>query len=70
MVLCPLLPSVSVKLVVLNMLLYVSLIAVTVSQPWRVPASNVLDTVLHVGLLVPRLQNAAECCRCRPALTC
>ncbi|CAE7243445.1 RPS6 [Symbiodinium natans] len=52
MVLCPLLPSVSVKLAALNVLLYLSLIAMTLSQPWRVPASNVLDTLLHVGLLV------------------
>ena len=55
MVLCPLLPSVSVKLAALNVLLYLSLIAMTLSQPWRVPASNVLDTLLHVGLLVPEL---------------
>ncbi|CAE7946076.1 unnamed protein product, partial [Symbiodinium sp. KB8] len=49
-VLCPLLPSLSIKLVVLNVLLYSSLIA-TLSQPWRVPASNALDVLLHVGLL-------------------
>ncbi|CAE7247064.1 RPS6, partial [Symbiodinium microadriaticum] len=51
-VLCPLLPSLSIKLVVLNVLLYSSLIATTLSQPWRVPASNALDVLLHVGLLV------------------
>ncbi|CAE6956863.1 RPS6, partial [Symbiodinium sp. CCMP2456] len=51
-VLCPLLPSLSIKLVVLNVLLYSSLIATTLSQPWRVPASNALDMLLHVGLLV------------------
>ena len=53
MVVCPLLPSLFVKLVVMNILLYSSLITMTLSQPWRVSASNSLDMLLHVGLLVP-----------------
>ncbi|CAE7193744.1 RPS6 [Symbiodinium natans] len=51
-VLCPLIPATSVKLVTMNILLYTSLVLVALGKPWRVPASNVLDIILHIGLLV------------------
>ncbi|CAE7193759.1 ZNF557 [Symbiodinium natans] len=51
-VLCPLIHADAVQLVTMNIILYLSLVATAVAQPWRMPASNVLDMWLHVGLLV------------------
>lgn len=52
MVLCPLIPAAAVQLVIMNIILYLSLVTIAVAQPWRLPMSNVLDIWLHIGLLV------------------
>ena len=51
-VLCPLLPSTSGKVLCLNLLLYVSLVVTAFSKPWRAMACNYLDIVLVTGMLV------------------
>jgi len=51
-VLCPLLPSTSGKVLCLNLLLYGSLIMTAFSKPWRAMACNYLDIVLMTGMLV------------------
>ncbi|CAE7027454.1 RPS6, partial [Symbiodinium sp. CCMP2456] len=50
--LVPLLPSMSAQIVAMNMILYSSVVVVSLIQPWRFIAGNALDVMLHVGLLV------------------
>lgn len=50
-VLCPLVPSMSGKIVALNLVLGANLIAVVYVLPWRSAVSNFLDVVLLCGLL-------------------
>ncbi|CAL1154799.1 unnamed protein product [Cladocopium goreaui] len=51
-VLCPLLPSPSGKVVCMNLILYGSLAMVAYSKPWRVAACNFLDVMLLACMLV------------------
>eukprot|EP00439_Symbiodinium_sp_Y106_P044569 s4027_g5.t1 len=51
-VLCPLIPSVSTKLVCMNILLYASLTITSFCKPWRVMAGNMLDTLLQICIIV------------------
>jgi len=51
-VLCPLLPSPSAKVVSMNLILYGSLAMVAFSKPWRAPACNFLDVMLLSCMLV------------------
>ena len=50
-VLCPLVPSISGKIVSLNVILLLNLIAVVAVKPWRSQINNVLEMVLLSGLL-------------------
>ncbi|CAJ1458060.1 unnamed protein product [Effrenium voratum] len=51
-VLCPLLPGASAKVVSMNLLLYASLCGTAFSKPWRAMLCNFLDMMLIVGMLV------------------
>jgi len=51
-VLCPLLPSPSGKVLCMNLLLYGTLVATAYCKPWRAPAANFLDMLLVIGMLV------------------
>ncbi|CAE7235946.1 RPS6, partial [Symbiodinium natans] len=48
----PVLPSLSAQIVTMNVILYSSSLVVSLVQPWRSRAGNLLDVMLHVGLLV------------------
>ena len=51
-VICPLIPSVSGRVLSMNLVLYASLIIVAFAKPWRSMLCNVLDIFLVAGLLV------------------
>ena len=51
-VLCPLLPGASAKVVSMNLILYGSLAMVSFSKPWRAMVCNFLDMMLITGMLV------------------
>ncbi|CAE7674717.1 RPS6 [Symbiodinium sp. CCMP2592] len=48
----PVLPSVSAQIVTMNLILYCSSLVVSFVQPWCSKAGNLLDVMLHIGLLV------------------
>lgn len=51
-VLCPLFPGASAKVVSMNLILYGSLVMVAYSKPWRAMVCNFLDMMLVTGMLV------------------
>lgn len=51
-VLCPLIPGTSGKVVSMNLLLYASLVMTAFSKPWRAMPCNFLDMALITGMLV------------------
>ncbi|CAK9055728.1 40S ribosomal protein S6 [Durusdinium trenchii] len=51
-VLCPLLPSASGRILCMNLVLYGSLVMVAYGKPWRATLCNTLDLFLLAGMLV------------------